>query len=199
MSLRHELDPHLPAPRSAAASVTGPAAFCPGPAAAPRAKRLPALLKAWSRQPVRPTRDGAVRSRQRRGRQALRQCVQRFQGSFVFHLCPCIRSIHTLVANTGAGTSCAPAQCHPTSRHVSVRPPCGGDPTEFLSAAGGSAVLGAPSPRPPSAAVELEPILPNDAAPPTLIRRRKKGRKSGSSSVAGLGITSSTAEICLTS
>ncbi|GAC76422.1 ypt/rab GTPase activating protein [Moesziomyces antarcticus T-34] len=68
----------------------------------------------------------------------------------------------------------------------------GGDTAEFLSAAGGSAVLGAPSPRPPSAAVELEPILPNDAAPPTLIRRRKKGRKSGSSSVAGLGITSST-------
>ncbi|KAJ1601201.1 hypothetical protein NDA14_000117 [Ustilago hordei] len=53
-----------------------------------------------------------------------------------------------------------------------------------------STVLGAPSPRPPSAAVELETILPNDAAPPTLIFRKKKGRKSASGS-AGLGISSS--------
>ncbi|SJX61547.1 uncharacterized protein SRS1_12532 [Sporisorium reilianum f. sp. reilianum] len=64
------------------------------------------------------------------------------------------------------------------------------DPARSLSVGEGSAILGAPSPRPPSAAVELEPILPNEAAPPTLVRRKKKGRKSGSS-VAGLGISSS--------
>ncbi|KAJ9478446.1 Rab-GAP TBC domain-containing protein [Pseudozyma hubeiensis] len=63
------------------------------------------------------------------------------------------------------------------------------DPSQSLSAPEGS-VLGAPSPRPPSAAVELEPILPNEAAPPTLIRRKTKGRKSKSGN-AGLGISSS--------
>ena len=65
-----------------------------------------------------------------------------------------------------------------------------GDAARSLSKAEGKALLGAPSPRPPSAAVELEPILPNDAAPPTLHRRKKKGRKSATS-VAGLGISSS--------
>ncbi|KAJ1028790.1 hypothetical protein NDA16_001955 [Ustilago loliicola] len=64
------------------------------------------------------------------------------------------------------------------------------DQANSLNVADGSAILGAPSPRPPSAAVELEPILPNDAAPPTLIRRKKKGRKSASG-LAGLGISSS--------
>lgn len=65
------------------------------------------------------------------------------------------------------------------------------DPAHSLSAGEGSAILGAPSPRPPSAAVELEPILPNEAAPPTLVRRKKKGGKSGAGGVAGLGISSS--------
>lgn len=64
------------------------------------------------------------------------------------------------------------------------------DQAKSLNVADGGAVLGAPSPRPPSAAVELEPILPNDAAPPTLIRRKKKGRKSASA-LAGLGISTS--------
>ncbi|SPO22937.1 uncharacterized protein UTRI_01615 [Ustilago trichophora] len=64
------------------------------------------------------------------------------------------------------------------------------DPANSLSASDSTTGLGAPSPRPPSAAVELEPILPNDAAPPTLIRRKKKGRKSGQG-MAGLGISSS--------
>ncbi|SPO24649.1 uncharacterized protein UTRI_01615_B [Ustilago trichophora] len=64
------------------------------------------------------------------------------------------------------------------------------DPASSLSASDSTTGLGAPSPRPPSAAVELEPILPNDAAPPTLIRRKKKGRRSGQG-MAGLGISSS--------
>ncbi|TKY86622.1 hypothetical protein EX895_004261 [Sporisorium graminicola] len=68
------------------------------------------------------------------------------------------------------------------------------DPALSLSAGEGIAILGAPSPRPPSAAVELEPILPNEAAPPTLVRRKKKGRKSGMGAVAGLGIASSSSK-----
>lgn len=64
------------------------------------------------------------------------------------------------------------------------------DPSHSLSATERSVIMGAPSPRPPSAAVELEPILPNEATPPTLIRRRTKARKSRSG-VADLGISAS--------
>uniref|UniRef100_V5EAL6 Rab-GAP TBC domain-containing protein n=1 Tax=Kalmanozyma brasiliensis (strain GHG001) TaxID=1365824 RepID=V5EAL6_KALBG len=61
------------------------------------------------------------------------------------------------------------------------------DPSNSLSTLDSASMLGLPSPRPPSAAVELEPILPTDAAPPTLLRRKKKGRKSGSGVDAGTG------------
>ncbi|SNX83440.1 uncharacterized protein MEPE_02147 [Melanopsichium pennsylvanicum] len=67
------------------------------------------------------------------------------------------------------------------------------DRSASLSASNSNPGLGAPSPRPPSAAVELEPILPTEAAPPTLIRRRKKGRKSADA--AGLAIFSSSNDV----
>lgn len=64
------------------------------------------------------------------------------------------------------------------------------DQVSSLSGPAWRPALGGPSPRPPNAAVELEPILPSDAAPPTLARRKKKGRKSASG-LAALGISSS--------